>query len=134
MLDYNEMNDWIQVCEVKENELCFTSAFIEATKLLGGARRKFVASLIGSLDGTTSTVLDYFGPHEAEKDWYDGIDGHAMDINEDIPEHLEYKGQPTNGLSAKWFRDLMRVKLVNLKLPPKPIKEYVKLWEERLKG
>jgi hypothetical protein len=133
MIDYDEMDKWIQVCEIKENELCFTPVFLEKTKTLGGKRREFVSFLVGGWERSFNSLLDYFGDPELEKDEYDGIDGHGMDINEMIPETLECKGQPLNGLTADWFRDVMRAKLASLRLPEKLIQEYIKLWQEKIK-
>lgn len=126
-----DTSDWVQVCKVEGGELCFTDDFITATKELGGGRRKFISRLVGAFDGTTDTALDYFGPTDAEEDWYDGIDGHRMDVGEDVPDLLAYKGKPLNGLEGEWFRDLMRAKLATLKLPRRIIDDYIKIWKER---
>ncbi len=50
-----------------------------------------------------------------------------MDVREDIPEMWEYYEIPFEGLSSEWYRDVMRAKLVSLKLPKKLIESYVKV-------
>lgn len=130
MIDYEEK--WIKICNIVENELCFTQEFMEATKELGGTRRKFASHIVGGLEKSFETLLDYFGPDDMENDFYDGIDGHAMDVNEMIPDTLSYQGLPLDGFESDWYRDLMRAKLATISLPKHIIEEYVKLWKEKV--
>lgn len=131
MLDYDKMSEWVSVCEIRENELCFTQEFIQATEALGGNRRALAAHLVAGWERSIEGLLDYFGPDDMEKDLYDGIDGHAMDINEMIPDTLEVRGLPLEGLESEWFRDLLRAKLATVKIPKSIIEQYVKIWKER---
>ncbi|MFA5024280.1 MAG: hypothetical protein WC523_04950 [Patescibacteria group bacterium] len=72
-------------------------------------------------------ILNYFGPEDAETDKYDGIDGHPMDVKEDVTDLWSYYGKPYDGLDGEWYRDVLRSKLITLKLPERIIKEYVKV-------
>ena len=125
MISYNE--EWLNICELtKDGEIKFTKDFLDATKELAGGARKFASHLITHWTDEFSGLLDYFGPDDAETDYYSGIDGESMDVREDIPEMWEYREIPFEGLSSEWYRDVMRAKLVSLKLPKRLIQSYVK--------
>ena len=126
MLDPKE--EWVNICELAENgEIKFTKEFLEATKELAGGARKFASHLITHWSSEFSGLLDYFGPDEAEEDWYSGIDGDPMDVREDIPDMWNYYEIPFEGLDSEWYRDVMRAKLVSLRLPKRLIESYVKV-------
>ena len=117
---------WIQLCELDDaGEIRFTSEFLAATKEFPGTR-KLTAHLVSHWDPEYATMLDYFGPDDSETDKYTGIDGDPMDVREDIADLWSYKGLPIEGLEPEWYRDIMRAKLVSLKLPERLIKEYIK--------
>lgn len=116
---------WVQICYVKNNEICFTQEYLNLTRQLGWGARKFAAHLITHWDKDFESVLDYFGPEEAEEDIYSGIDGEEMDVGERHAEQFEYKEVPCANLDVEWYRDVMRAKLVTLKLPKRLIEEYV---------
>lgn len=126
MLDLKP-EDWVQICYVKDNELCFSKDYLNLTQKLGWGARKFVAHLITHWDKKFETALDYFGPEEAEEDWYSGIDGESMDVGESHAEQFEYHEIPIPKLESEWYRDIMRAKLTTLKLPKRLIEEYVEL-------
>jgi len=132
MIDLNTDN-WIQICCVKENEICFTQEYLEITKCLGWGARKFAAHLIAHWEPKYQNVLDYFGPEEAEEDWYSGIDGEPMDVGDIIPDLLEVHGLPFEGLDGEWHRDIMRAKLASIKLPKKLIEQYVETAKKQSK-
>lgn len=124
MIDLN-IDEWIQICCVRENEICFTQEYLDLTRCLGWGARKFAAHLITHWEPKFQNVLDYFGPEEVEEDWYSGIDGEAMDVGEIIPDLLETYKIPFEGLDCEWHRDIMRSKLLSIKLPKKLIEKYV---------
>ena len=126
MIDLNT-KDWVQICHVVENEICFTNEYLSITKCLGWGARKFAAHLITHWEPKFQNALDYFGPEEADEDWYSGIDGESMDVGELIPDLWEVHGLPIEGLDGEWHRDIMRAKLVSLKLPKKLIEQYVEI-------
>lgn len=118
-------DEWIPLCCVKDNEICFTQEYLNLTKSLGYGARKFASHLITYWDKSFENNLDYFGPDEAEEDWYSGIDGEAMDVGELLADTLEVREVPCKNLDSEWHRDIMRAKLLTIKLPEKLIKDYV---------
>ena len=128
-----DTKDWVQICCVNENEICFTPEYLNITKCLGWGARKFAAHLIAHWEPKFQYVLDYFGPEEVEEDWYSGIDGEAMDVSELIPDLWETHEIPLEGLDGEWHRDVMRAKLLSLKMPRKLIEQYVKIAKKHMK-
>ena len=126
IVDLEDKDNWIQLCEVKDNELCFTQKYLQLTKSLGWGARKLAAHLITHWDKKFENVLDYFGPEDAENDWYSGIDGEGMDVGESLAEDLEYTDATKLELNKEWYRNIMRAKLATIKLPQFLIEEYVK--------
>lgn len=118
--------EWVQICKLDELDIVFTEEFLEATKDLGGATRSFAAQLVTHWDPEFSRMLDYFGPEDAEEDVYTGVDGDPMDVREDIPYLWEIRNLPISGLTCEWYRDIMRSKLITLKIPKRLIAQYVK--------
>lgn len=132
MIDKNE--EWVGLCELDDsNEIKFTQEFLDLTKELGGETRKFASRLITHWTKEFEGMLDYFGPDEADKDWYSGVDGEAMDVREDIPSMWEYYEIPFEGLDSEWYRDVMRAKLITLKLPKRLITQYAKAYNKNRK-
>lgn len=127
MIDLAGVKDWVQICEVCDGEIRFTKEYLVLTECLGNGARKFAAHLATNWDKVFENTLDYFGPDDAETDWYTGVNGDAMDVNEDIPEYCEVQGKPFADLDKEWHRDLFRARLVTLRLPKRLIEEYVKL-------
>jgi len=120
--------EWVNLCKFdSENEICFTDEYLALTKELGWGARKFAAHLITHWDLDHQHLLDYFGPEDDEEDKYSGIDGEPMDVKEDVTDLWEYYGVPYDGLEGEWYRDILRSKLVTMKLPKRLITEYVKI-------
>lgn len=123
--------EWVSICKLDDDgEICFTDEYLEATSDLGWGARKFAAHLITHWSLEFQSILDYFGPDDAEEDLYSGIDGEPMDVKEDITDLWEYYGIPYDGLEGEWYRDILRAKLITIKLPKRLIKEYVKVAEK----
>lgn len=120
-----DTNDWVQICCVVDSEICFTPSYLNLTKSLGWGARKFAAQLITHWEPRFQHLLDYFGPEDAEEDWYSGIDGEPMDVGELLPELWECENIPVKGLDSEWHRDMLRAKLLSIKLPKKLIEKYV---------
>lgn len=128
MIDLDRTDEWVQLCELNEkNELCFTKEYLKLTSHLGWDARKFVAHLVVGWEPKYQTALDYFGPDDADEDWYSGIDGEGMDVGEIIPDTLEVEGVPYKGLESDWYRDIMRAQLITIKLPTSLIEKYVEV-------
>lgn len=127
--------EWVQVCNLTEDlDMCLTQEFVDLTSDLGSHRREFVAHLITHWAPEFSRMLDYFGPDDAEEDVYSGIDGQPMDVREDVPYTWELKEMPIPGLTCEWYRDIMRSKLVSIRLPVKLIKQYVEAFNKQEKN
>lgn len=117
---------YIQLCEFDEQgEIKFTQEILELTKSFMGLR-KFVSQLISHWGEEFTTMLDYFGPDDSEADKYTGLDTDVFDIQVDIPELWEYKELAGPNLDSEFYRDIMRSKLVSIKLPERLIKQYIK--------
>lgn len=124
---YNN-EEYINIAELnKDNEIKFTKDFLDATVQLGGNRRKFASQLISHWTGELSTLLDYFGPDDEENDLYTGLDTDQFDVQESLPELWEYHELAGDGLEAEWYRDVLRAKLVSVRLPKRLIDNYVKI-------
>ena len=132
MIDLSTIKDWVQICEVQNGEMRFTKEYLALTERLGDGARKFAAHLATNWDRVFENTLDYFGPDDAEEDWYTGINGDPMDVNEDIPEYCEVQGKPFSDLDKEWHRDLIRAKLVTMRFPKRLIKEYVKFAQKHI--
>lgn len=118
---------WVQLCEFDDQgEIRFTKEVLELTKDFPGLRR-FTAQLISHWGAEFETMLDYFGPDDADADKYSGIDGEPMSVREDICELWSYKDLTLPGLNAEWYQDVMCAKLVSIKLPERLIREYIKV-------
>lgn len=118
-------NREVNICFLdQDNNLIFTTEFLTLTKDLPN-RRAFACQLASwwNIDHVSS-LLDYFGPADQE-DVYSGIDGDAMGLDPNICDLMEYKDVAVPGLPAKWYQDILKAKLVSIKLPEKLIKEYV---------
>ena len=127
--------EYVQLCELGEDsEIRFTKAWLEATKELGAATRTFAAHLITHWSPEFGRMLDYFGPDDAEEDIFTGVNGDPMDVREDVPYTWEYTDLPFSGLTCEWYRDIMRCKLVSLKVPTRLVKQYIKAYKEQEKG
>lgn len=127
--------EWVSICKQDDDgEICFTDEYLELTGELGWGARKFAAHLITHWDLEFQTILDYFGPDELEEDLYSGIDGEPMDVREDVTDLWEYYGKPYDGLEGEWYRDVLRSKLITLKLPKRLITEYVKIAQKETRS
>ena len=133
MIDPKE--EMVQIAEFNEDsEIVFTEEYLKVTGDIGGGGRKLAAHLISHWDKSFSNMLDYFGPDSSAKDWYTGSDGDPMDVREDTPEMWEYYDLPFEGLGSEWYRDIMRAKLVSLKIPKRLIDIFVEAVNKQRTG
>jgi hypothetical protein len=127
--------EWISICRLDDdNDLCFTEEYLSITKGLSGHSRKFASQLISHWLPEFCGLLDYFGPSDEENDKFSGIDGEKMDIRADIMDVWEYKDLPLPGLDAEWHSDILRSKLVTIKLPRRLIEKYMAAAKKKLLG
>jgi hypothetical protein len=125
MIYHNE--EYVNIAELDEhNDIRFTKTFLELTAQLGGNRRRLASQLISHWTGDhLHTLLDYFGPDDQE-DLYSGLDTDPLDIQENTMDMWDYQDLAGEGLEAEWYRDVLRAKLVSIKLPKRLIEQYVK--------
>lgn len=132
---FPDEEEWVTICKTDaDGEICFTPEYLELTSELGGGARQFAAHLITHWDTEFQSMLDYFGSDEEDDDQYTGIDGEPMDVREDITDLWEYYGKPFDGLDGEWYRDVLRAKLLTIKLPKRLITEYVKVAKKETLG
>lgn len=127
--------EWVSICEMDDDgEIRFTQEYLDLTSELGWGARRFAAHLITHWTSEFQSMLDYFGSDEEDEDKYSGIDGEPMDVREDVTDLWEYYGIPYDGLDAEWYRDVLRAKLLTLKLPVRLVKEYVEVVKKETIG
>jgi len=132
---FPDEEEWVTICKMDaDGEICFTQEYLDLTNELGGGARQFAAHLITHWDAEFQSMLDYFGSDEDDEDRYSGIDGEPMDVREDITDLWEYYGKPFDGLEGEWYRDVLRAKLLTIKLPKRLIAEYVRVAKKEMLG
>lgn len=121
---------YIQLAELDaDGDIVFTKEIMELTKDFAGLRR-FAAQLIAHWGPEYAGMLDYFGSNDSEADQFSGIDGDKMDVREDIADVWSYRDLAAPDLDAEWYRDVMRAKLISIRLPERIIKEYIKAYSK----
>jgi hypothetical protein len=129
--------DWIRIAALNErDEILFTPEFLEVMDELGWEAKAFVGHLLGLWYDPFEHVLDYWGDAKATKDqpgkFTGDLDG-AQDVVEYWTTMWAEKGKeesPTHqagtglGLGPDWYRDVLRSKLVSIRLPKRLMVEY----------
>lgn len=131
--------EWIQIAELDaENRIRFTAEFQALMGELGWEAKAFVGHLLGLRYDPFEHVLDY-GSGEAQEsaDQPGEFDRNALDDPQDVVEYwaLEWsrndnahepphKAGTGLGLNVDWYRDVLRAKLVSIKLPKRLLVEY----------
>jgi hypothetical protein len=130
-------DEWIPIATLNErDEILFTPHFLEVMGELGWEAKAFVGHLLGLWYDPFEHMLDYWGDATVTKDQPGQFTG---DI-EGTQEIVEYwatiwaeKGKeesPTHeagtglGLGPEWYRDILRAKLVSLRIPKRLLVEY----------
>ena len=122
---------WVQICKFNENkDICFTDEYLNLMKEVCCARTFACRLMTWWGVEEVQSLLNYFGPPDPETDLYDGIDGHAMGIDPNRCELMEYRDTALPGLDADWYQDLLAAKLVSIKLPERIIKQYVEAFKK----
>ncbi len=137
--------EWIQVAELDaENRICFTAEFQALMGELGWEAKAFVGHLLGLWYDPFEHILDYgSGEAQASADQPGEFDRNALDEPQDVVEYWAVEWSKNDnaheppheagtglGLSVDWYRDVLRAKLVSIKLPKRLLVEY----KERLLG
>lgn len=120
-------DEFVQVAQLNnDGDLVFTPEYLEAMKEVSHLTRRFASQLMTHFGNEYTTLLDYFGPDDTEKDIYSGIDGEPMNVREDITDLWEFQELSFESLQGEWYRDVLRAKLASLRLPKKLITQFVK--------
>jgi hypothetical protein len=131
--------DWVQVAALDErDQIRFTSEFQGLLGELGWEAKAFVGHLLGLWYDPFEHLLDYTsGEAKRSRDQPGKFDRNGLDEPQDVveywtvdwskndnchePPHLAGTGL---GLPVDWYRDVLRAKLVSLRLPRRLILEY----------
>ena len=131
--------EWVQIAELDEqDQIRFTGEFQTLMGELGWEAKKFVGHLLGLWYDPFEHLLDYgSGEASCSRDQVGQFDRNALDEPQDVveywavdwskngechnPSHLAGTGL---GLGVDWYRDVLRAKLVSLRLPRRLLLEY----------
>lgn len=131
--------EWVQIAQLdEEDQIRFTDEFRALMGELGWEAKAFVGHLLGLWYDPFEHVLDYStGEAKCSRDQPGKFDRNGLDEPQDVveywavdwsknddchaPSHLAGTGL---GLSVDWYRDVLRAKLVSLRLPRRLLLEY----------
>lgn len=139
--------DWVSVAELNErDEICFTSEFLALMGDLGWEAKAFVGHLLGLWYDPFEHMLDYFGGATHSRDQPGQVNGGGLNQPQDVVEYWAVDwskngkcSEPPHGagtglgLDVGWYRDVLRAKLVSLRLPRRLLLEYKEKHNLRLK-
>jgi len=132
-------DEWIQIAELDNaNQIRFTSEFQNLMDELGWEAKAFVGHLLGLWYDPFEHMLDYTsGEAEISEDQPGSFDRNDLTEPQDVvgywakawsendkfhkPSHEAGAGL---GLSVEWYRDVLRAKLVTIKMPKRLLTEY----------
>ncbi len=142
-------DDWVRIAALNErDEIIFTREFLDVVGDLGWEAKAFVGHLLGLWYDPFEHTLDYFGGAKVTLDQPGTFKSGRLDEPLDVVEYWATtwagKGKeesPTHkagtglGLGPDWYRDVLRSKLVSIRLPKRLLVEYreaiKKTWPER---
>jgi hypothetical protein len=132
-------DDWLQIAELDEqDQIRFTPQFQAIMGDLGWRAKALVGHLLGLWYDPFEHLLDYSsGEATCSEDQPGQFDRNGLDESQDVVEYwaVEWSKhgnahQPPHfagtglGLSVTWYRDVLRSKLVSLRLPQRLLLEY----------
>ena len=131
-------DDWIRVAALNErDEILFTHEFLEVMGEIGWGAKAFVGHLLGLWYDAFEHVRDYFGDAKETADQPGKVETGDIEGPQDVVEYWATKWaaegklhKPTHeagtglGLGAAWYRDVLRAKLVSIRLPRRLLVEY----------
>lgn len=130
---------WIQIAELDKNDrICFTPEFENIMGDLGWEAKAFVGHLLGLWYDPFEHILDYTsGDAKFTKDQPGKFDRNSLDEPQDVVEYWAKKWSKNDkfhqlpheagtglGLDVDWYRDVLRAKLVSIKLPKRLLIAY----------
>ncbi len=130
-------DEWVQVAALSErDEILFTPQFLGVMAEIGWEAKAFVGHLLGLWYDPFEHALDYWGDAKVTRDQPGRFTG-DLEGPQDVVEYWATiwagKGKessPTHesgtglGLGPEWYRDVLRSKLVSLRLPKRLLVEY----------
>jgi hypothetical protein len=131
--------DWVQIAALDDpDQIRFTREFQNLIGELGWEAKAFVGHLLSLWYDAFEHMLDYSnGKPTCTQDQPGQFDRKSLDEPQDVVEywavewsrHGEYHTPAQQagsglGLSAEWYRDVLRAKLVSLRLPRRLLLEY----------
>jgi hypothetical protein len=137
---------WVQIAYLdSEDQIRFTEEYIALMGDQGWEAKAFVGHLIGLWYDPFEHLLDYgSGEATVTKDQPGVFEQNALDEPQDVVEYWaldwsvnendvspSHKSGTGLGLSADWYRDVLRAKLVSLRLPRRLLLEYKSKLTER---
>lgn len=135
----NREEKWIQIAELdQQNQIWFTKEFQEIMADLGWEAKALVGHLLGLWYDPFEHILDYTsGEAKYSKDQPGTYDRNSLDEPQDVVEYWaktwsenDKFHQPAHeagtglGLDVDWYRDVLRAKLVSIKLPKRLLIAY----------
>ena len=130
---------WIQIAELdRQDQIRFTRAFQALMGELGWEAKAFVGHLLGLWYDPFEHLLDYTsGEATFSQDQPGQFDRNGLDEPQDLVEYWAvdwskhgncheppHRAGTGLDLSVGWYRDVLRAKLVSLRLPLKLLREY----------
>lgn len=130
--------EWVQIAELDDDDhIRFTPAYLAIMEDLGWEAKAFAGHLIALWYDPFEHMLDYTSrqsetedqPGEFNHNWLDqpqDVVGYwaavwSSTANSHKPSHDAGTGL---GLSPQWYRDILRAKLVSIRLPKRLILDY----------
>ena len=144
-----ETEEWVQIAELDAlNRILFTSQFKGLMGELGWEAKAFVSHLLTLWYDPFEHMLDYSsGDSKVSTDQPGEFDCNGIDKPQEVVEHWaevwskndrEHLPAQAAGtgldLSVEWYRDVLRAKLVSMRLPKRLLIEYKKKILDRNKA
>ena len=139
-------DEWIQIAELDAfDQIVFTPVFREIMGDLGWEAKAFVGHLLGLWYDPFEHMLDYTSGEAAYTNDQPGdFDRNDLDAPQDVVEYWaeswstrdKHEDPPHRagtglGLDIEWYRDVLRAKLVSLRLPKRLLLAYRERAEAR---
>jgi hypothetical protein len=140
-------DEWVQIAELDaQDHIRFTQEFQSLMGDLGWETKAFVGHLLGLWYDPFEHMLDYTsGEAESSLDQPGTFDRNDLSKPQEVVEYWakcwsendkfyepSHKAGTGLGLSTDWYRDVLRAKLVSMKLPKRLLIEYKAKVQERV--
>lgn len=130
-------DQWIRIAALNErDEISFTPEFLGVMGELGWEAKAFVGHVLGLWYDPFEHMLDYWGDSNLTRDQPGEFTG-DLEGPQDVVEYWattwagkEKEASPTHeagtglGLEPDWYRDVLRSKLVSIRIPKRLLVEY----------